>query len=206
MTRPAEEVYSDAAERYDETYYTGELADNMDDEYLEIMEEFCEAVGNGKILDAGCGPGRLAEHFQEKGFEVVGIDAAEGMVEQAKENSEGDFRLMDIRDLDLADSSFDGIWCTSTIFFIEKREMAEVLESFHEKLKDGGVLYVDFKEGDGSFVKEKWGGEIKEYRLEEEEARRMLAEAGFKIFSYAESTSPGGQSYMDFLCRRKPKE
>lgn len=206
MTRPAEEIYSGVAERYDERYYNGELSENMDDEYLQMMEEFCERVGNGRILDAGCGPGRLAEHFRGKGFEVVGIDAAEGMIEYAKENSRGDFRLMDIRNLDFPDSSFDGIWCTSTIFFIEKQEMEEVVESFHTKLKDGGVLYIDFKEGNGRFVKQKWGGEMVEYRLQEEEARNMLREAGFEIVSYAESTSPGGQRYMDFLCRHEPKE
>lgn len=206
MTRPAKEIYSQAAERYDDTYYAGELSDNMDEEYLAMMEEFCERVEKGRILDAGCGPGRLPDHFRDKGFDVVGIDAAEGMIEYAREQVGGEFHLMDIRDLDFPDSSFDGIWCTSTIFFIEKEEMEEVLESFHEKLKEGGFLYVDFKEGDGRFVKEKWEGEMEEYRLKEEEARKMLEEAEFEIVSCAESTSPAGQKYMDFLCRREPKE
>jgi len=39
-----------------------------------------------RLLDLGCGTGEHARYFAEKGFEVVGVDASETMLERAKED------------------------------------------------------------------------------------------------------------------------
>jgi ubiquinone/menaquinone biosynthesis C-methylase UbiE len=39
----------------------------------------------GRILDAGCGPGRDALAFADRGYEVVAFDASEAMVRLARE-------------------------------------------------------------------------------------------------------------------------
>lgn len=37
-----------------------------------------------KVLDAGCGPGRDVQYFKDYGIDIIGIDAAEKMIEEAK--------------------------------------------------------------------------------------------------------------------------
>ncbi len=47
-----------------------------------------EIVGSGpsrRLLDIGCGTGEHARFLAEQGFDVVGVDAEEGMIEQALE-------------------------------------------------------------------------------------------------------------------------
>ncbi len=199
----ADRFYSRNAERYADMY--GE--DSMSDELLELRKEFVERVKEGRVLDAGCGPGRDTDFFERQGLDAVGTDLAPGMIGYARENRKGDFRLMDLRELDFEDNSFDGVWCNAAIFFLEKGEIEDVLESFHRLLNVGGALYVDFKQGDGRYVKEKWDEEVEEHRVSEQEAREMLEKADFSVESFNRGQSPSGSTFLDFLCvRQRSKE
>jgi SAM-dependent methyltransferase len=50
----------------------------------------------GRVLDVGCGAGRVALHLQELGHEVVGIDISPGAVETSKRRGVKDAREMSI--------------------------------------------------------------------------------------------------------------
>ncbi|WP_262877745.1 class I SAM-dependent methyltransferase [Roseicyclus sediminis] len=67
------------------------------------------AVGPGtRHLDAGCGAGMAAALSASLGARVTGIDAAEGMLQIARERTpNGDFRHGDLEDLPFADDAFD---------------------------------------------------------------------------------------------------
>jgi len=59
-------------------------------------------------LDIGCGAGMAAQMAAERGAQVSGIDAAEPLLEIARERTPGgDFRSGDIESLPFADQSFD---------------------------------------------------------------------------------------------------
>ena len=49
---------------------------------------FCERAfpTPGKLVDLGCGTGRLCLHFAPKGYECVGVDLSEEMLARAKDN------------------------------------------------------------------------------------------------------------------------
>ena len=49
---------------------------------------FCERAfpTPGKLVDLGCGTGRLCLHFAAKGYECVGVDLSEEMLARAKDN------------------------------------------------------------------------------------------------------------------------
>ena len=66
-------------------------------------------VGQATLhLDAGCGAGMAAALSASLGARVAGIDAAEGMLEIARERTPGgDFRQGDLEALPFADDTFD---------------------------------------------------------------------------------------------------
>src|SRR3954470_11782722 len=47
---------------------------------------FCDAAFRtpGRLLDLGCGTGRLCAHFAAKGFECVGVDLSDEMLAKAR--------------------------------------------------------------------------------------------------------------------------
>lgn len=61
----------------------------------------------GRVLDVGCGPGRVALYLQRRGHEVVGIDAAPEAVECARLRGVHDVRRMDARRPGFPPRSFD---------------------------------------------------------------------------------------------------
>ncbi|MCE9561648.1 MAG: class I SAM-dependent methyltransferase [Planctomycetes bacterium] len=50
---------------------------------------FCERAfpTPGKLVDLGCGTGRLCVHFAAKGYDCVGVDLSDEMLAKAKENA-----------------------------------------------------------------------------------------------------------------------
>jgi len=55
------------------------------DEFYEIILDE-EKISNGKVLDVGCGWGRLFPIYFKRRLEVFGVDISEKMVEEARKN------------------------------------------------------------------------------------------------------------------------
>jgi len=100
-------------------------------------------------LDAGCGTGFLARLLAGRKCRVLGLDAAQRMIEVAKALAEQqpdlsaflDFRLVPtIEKLDLPDASFDGVLCSSVLEYLENPE--QCLKEFARVLRPGGALVI----------------------------------------------------------------
>ena len=56
-----------------------------------------------RVLDAGCGPGRLTGYLHARGHDAVGVDADPALIEAAQVDHPGPtYVVADLADLDLA--------------------------------------------------------------------------------------------------------
>ncbi len=98
-----------------------------------------------KVLDIECGLGRTTIPLHEKGFNVIGIDISEPMIEKAKAlYPYVDFRLQDTTHLDFDAESFDyalfsfnGLDC----IYPESKRVATLLEINRVLKKDGTFIF-----------------------------------------------------------------
>ena len=71
-----------------------------------------DALPPGRALDAACGTGRHTKYLVARGYDVVGIDASDAMLERARAAVAGaDFRVGDLAALPLGDASVDLAVC-----------------------------------------------------------------------------------------------
>jgi SAM-dependent methyltransferase len=63
----------------------------------------------GRVLDVGCGGGRVCLHVQERGGEAVGIDISPGAIEVCRRRGVRDARLLGIEDIDDSLGRFDTV-------------------------------------------------------------------------------------------------
>jgi SAM-dependent methyltransferase len=63
----------------------------------------------GRVLDVGCGAGRVSLHLQNRGFDVVGIDVSPLVVELARQRGAVDVRLGTLDSAVAAGERFDTI-------------------------------------------------------------------------------------------------
>jgi len=167
------------------------------------------AKKGGKILDLGCGPGRDAKIFSEKGFKVVGIDLSGQMVLKAKKIAPlAEFRMMGFMNIRFNPGYFDAVWFEAGLLCVEKKNAAQLLNDINKILADKGILYMSIKEGMGEgFEHDRRYNHEKFYAYyQEEEVRKLLTDAGFGIikFSRVKSDSPyHTHNWLYFFCRKK---
>lgn len=149
-------------------------------------DKFIDLIpGSGKILDAGCGPGRDCDYFIEHGLQVVGVDLSEKLLEIAERRvPQVTFVKQDLRQLDFPNETFDGIWACASLHHLDRTDVADVLKSFFRLLKPNGILFVSVKEGSGEAdIAESLSSGLSRhyvfYKLKEIET--LLEKAGFEV-------------------------
>lgn len=125
---------------------------------------------HSKILDVGCAAGRDSRIFKDLGFDVIGIDLSEKLLEIAKRNNPDiTFKKADFRSIPYPNDSFDGLWVNAVFHHIDREEMITALKEFRRVLKANGILYIRTKQGKGN-----WKGR-EELALNEEREFTLLS-------------------------------
>jgi SAM-dependent methyltransferase len=122
-----------------------------------IAADVAARAGPGaRVLEVGCGPGRLAIRLaREHGLEVTGVDLDPGMIERARANAaasrdgggpEPSFAVGDAASLPFADRSFDLV--VSTLSLHHWADPAAGLAEIGRVLRPGGrALVWDLRRG-----------------------------------------------------------
>jgi len=102
------------------------------------------------ILDAGCGPGQYAARFAGEGYSALGIDLDVEMIRLARRLA-GDcpFRVLDLRDIDTLERSFDLIFCIgNTMAHLPGRDFKQCVEAVYARLNPGGIWVIQMRNWD----------------------------------------------------------
>lgn len=108
-----------------------------------IVEEFFGDLSGKIVLDAGCGNGYRAAQMAKNAEKVVGVDFTDELIKYAKEKFTApnlEFRVGDIRNLDLPDGEFDTVLCNMALIDVEGLE--EGVGELARVLRIGGKLVI----------------------------------------------------------------
>lgn len=95
-----------------------------------------------RILDLGCGTGHMTQQIAAAGAEVVGIDSAATMIEQARKNyPDLHFEVADARDFYFPEP-FDVVFSNAVLHWVKEPE--RVIACIWKALKPGGRFVAEF--------------------------------------------------------------
>ena len=171
--------------------------------YAELVRD--SAPGGGRVLEIGCGPGRIAAHLAELGLDMFGIDLSPGMIEQARQrHPDLEFRVGQMTALDLPPASLAGLVAWYSLIHIPPVEHPAVLAGFRRVLAPGAHLMLAFHMGDElRRVTDAYGHtglDVDSYRLPPERVEQQAVQAGFlpvaRLIREPRSPEKAPQAYL----------
>lgn len=133
------------------------------------------------ILDFGCGPGRDLRAFREMGHDPIGLDAAGRICKMAREWSGCEVWQQDFLNLDLPESTFDGVFANASLFHVPTRDIQRVLADIRRTLKVAGVLLTSNPRGQNQ---EAWQVDRFGVFYDLDDWTRRVTESGFEALEH----------------------
>lgn len=138
--------YTSFAKVYD-TFMDNVPYEEWSDYVHQLLREY--GVESGIILDLGCGTGSITERLAGKGYDMIGIDYSEEMLNIAMEKpsqSEYDilYLLQDMREFELY-GTVNGVVsiCDSMNYIVDEEDLLEVFRLVNNYLDPGGIFIFD---------------------------------------------------------------
>ncbi len=134
---------ADYAERYAARFR--ELAERGADTHGEATFVGSLVHPPARVLDAGCGTGRIAVRLTELGYAVVGVDVDASMLEQARRAAPAlDWRLGDLSALALAEAFDLVLVAGNTIPLLDPGTLGPTCQRLAAHLATGGRVVCGF--------------------------------------------------------------
>ena len=106
----------------------------------------------GRTADIGCGSGREVAWLSANGYDAVGYDAADALLEQARlRYPKLCFEAAMLPQLaGLPDGAFDNVLCETVIMHLPRGEIAPAVRRMLALLKRDGMLYLSWRVSGGA--------------------------------------------------------
>lgn len=153
--------------------------EQMDAADRSLIADWRDAT-EGRLLDAGCGPGLWTGFLHDGDRDVVGIDISEEFLASARRTHPHlTFRSASFRALPVEDASLGGILAWYSLIHTPPDELPAVLAEFARALSPGGSLLIGFFDGP---PREPFPHAVTEgYFWSVEALGELLASAGFTV-------------------------
>lgn len=105
---------------------------------IRVIEKYCKGE---KVLDLGCGSGRISDALFKKGYNVEGIDISKMLIEKAKKRNKNiKFSVGDANKLTLS-KKYDTIILYGILEYLQINP-SEMLEKLKNNLKENGRIII----------------------------------------------------------------
>lgn len=190
-------AYNRLAVDYDKNRGLFDMSAVLADFYQHIK------VGEGHLLDLGCGAGEPGPgFFIKKGWKVSGVDFSEKMLDLAMRYQPEMHRILaDITEVDFLPGQFDAVTAIYSLFHIEREKHPFLFTNAYNWLKPGGKMLFTYacKEYTGSeefsdyitFMSER----LFYSHTTPEKLYKMLENIGFDLLS-ADYRDIGGERFL----------
>lgn len=207
----------DAEEKYDKLWaplYGEKWGVYENSTQQEFIHKFLNLLPEpGTLLDAACGAGRYMGMLLEKGHAVIGIDQAQGMLDQARAKFPTvQLEKVGLQEMDFREN-FDGAICMDALEHVCPEDWLPILRNFHRALKPHGYFYFTVELADEDEVKTafqqaqalglpvvygEWiNDEVYHYYPSMPQVREWLQQSGFEVVEEGE-----GDGYHHFVTRK----
>ena len=130
------------------------IASTIDADVSQLHERFLRYLPEGSlILDFGCGSGRDTKAFLASGYACEALDGSHRLCAYASKYTGIKVQCMDFLSFHET-CRFDGIWACASLLHCQRDKLPSLLENLSDALKDGGVMYMSFKHGNGDREKD----------------------------------------------------
>ena len=143
------QLYSTLANIYHEMY---QHVFDYDKEFT-FYDSLLKSNNCQVILEIGCGSGMLARRFLKNGYDYLGLDLFNEMLDIARSEVKSDrFIQCDMRNLSFK-QQFDSVLITgrSIAYVIENQGIIDTLTGVHKSLKNNGLFVFGVFEANGIF-------------------------------------------------------
>ena len=131
---------------------------------VDFIEKTWNIKRGCRILDLGCGYGRISIELARRGYDIVGLDFSEPLLKIARRDAKKDgvsvdFVRGDMREIEY-ENEFDGVisWSASFGYFSDE-ENVRVMELISRSMRSGGELLLDLHNRDSyvrKYLGKKW--------------------------------------------------
>lgn len=161
-------LYTHSAETIEKHQCGDPLLRHLTDKILTLIES-----PPGRVLDVGCGAGRVPVALAERGFEVDALDPEPLVVEQAQELAAragvevrffvADFQRADPR---FKDESYDAVVCSEVLEHVQT--WRDVVDNVRRVLKPGGLFILTTPNDPKQFsALDEYAGHLRRFRWAE---------------------------------------
>lgn len=161
----------------------------------DLVDQLLRHHGGHRVLDAGCGTGRVAIELAKRGHSVVGVDADPAMLDAARAKDPAiTWVLADLADPPLPAARFDVVLLAGNVMiFLAPGSEGRVVDGLAGRLAKNGLLVAGFS--------------IRPDRLTLEKYDRLTAAAGLELenrWATWEGAPYTGGDYAVSVHRRQP--